>query len=62
MSSKEVIEKVQIYNLLGQNVTTKINLLKQPEVKVNTASFNKGIYIVRVKNSNGSFTKKININ
>ncbi|WP_158838360.1 T9SS type A sorting domain-containing protein [Polaribacter sp. L3A8] len=62
ISSNEVLDEVQIYNLLGQNVASKKNALKQAEVKINTANLKKGIYIVRIRNSNGSFTKKISIN
>ncbi|QXP62528.1 T9SS type A sorting domain-containing protein [Polaribacter sp. HaHaR_3_91] len=61
ISSKEILDEVQIYNLLGQNVVSKKNTLKQSEIKMNTTNFKKGIYIIRVRNSNGSFSKKISV-
>ncbi|WP_166387323.1 T9SS type A sorting domain-containing protein [Polaribacter sp. 11A2H] len=61
ISSKEILEDVQVYNLLGQNVASKKNHLKETEVKVNILNLKKGIYIIRVRNSKGSFSKKISV-
>ncbi|KGL64033.1 WD40/YVTN repeat protein-like-containing domain protein [Polaribacter sp. Hel1_85] len=60
--SNDLLDEVLIYNILGQKVTDVKNPKSLSEIKINTASFQKGIYIVKVKNLIGSFTKKIIIN
>ncbi|WP_299063224.1 beta-propeller fold lactonase family protein [uncultured Polaribacter sp.] len=63
VSSNDLLEQVSIYNILGQNVATiNNNSLKEPEVKVNTTNFKKGIYIVKAKSTKGNITQKIIIN
>ncbi|WP_299063221.1 beta-propeller fold lactonase family protein [uncultured Polaribacter sp.] len=59
VSSKDLLEQVSIYNILGQNVATINNSLKEPEIKVNTTNLKSGIYIVKAKNSKGNFTQKV---
>ncbi|ARV14510.1 T9SS type A sorting domain-containing protein [Polaribacter sp. SA4-12] len=62
ISSKYLIDEVFIYNLLGQNVITINNSLKESKMKINTTNLKKGIYVVKVKSLKGSFTQKIIIN
>ncbi len=62
ISSKDVLEEVFIYTILGQNIEHFKNALKTSEIKINTFNYQKGIYLIKVNSSKGNFTKKIIIN
>ncbi|MDR1654326.1 MAG: T9SS type A sorting domain-containing protein [Prevotellaceae bacterium] len=51
------IKNVKIYNINGHNVFSAQNISK-----INTSTFNAGIYFVKINTENGTFTKKIIIN
>ncbi|MEE9408554.1 MAG: beta-propeller fold lactonase family protein [Polaribacter sp.] len=62
ISSENLIDEVFIYNLLGQSIITKNNYFKKSKININTTHFKKGIYVIKAKNSKGSFSQKISIN
>jgi hypothetical protein len=57
-SSLNTIEKVEIFNLLGQKVTEKTDF-KNNEEGINVATLKKGVYVVKVKIENSIGTYKI---
>lgn len=61
ISSENLLDKIEIYNLLGQKMYSLNNSLGLREIKINSTHFKKGIYIIKAKNSLGVITKKIRI-
>jgi hypothetical protein len=61
ISSKSMIdiEKVMIYNLIGQKIKTVKYFRKITEVSINTNTIKEGIYIIRVKTSLNELPYKI---
>ncbi|MBQ4205847.1 MAG: T9SS type A sorting domain-containing protein, partial [Bacteroidales bacterium] len=55
----EDIEIVEIYNSLGQRVLAVEGVAEKTSIDV--ASFDNGVYVVRVVGSNGISTKKVSI-
>jgi hypothetical protein len=53
-SGKASIQEVEIYNLLGQRVATENTTISKTEVKVNLNEQQKGVYLVRIKDQNGT--------
>ena len=56
-----VINKIEIYNLLGQKVIHSINKNNQNEINLSVNHLLKGIYLVKMYVENNIYTKKINI-
>jgi choice-of-anchor B domain-containing protein len=54
IGNNKIVESVQVYSILGQKIIDKKNL-KRPNYVLNTANFNKGIYLIKI---NGKMTKK----
>lgn len=60
LSNNILIEKVQLYNLLGQKITQwNVDSINQSTIKFNTSEMSTGTYIVKVMTDNGVVTKKI---
>lgn len=54
------VQKVTIYNILGQSISTwKIENQDQQNIQQPIKNLSSGIYIAKVKTSNGDFSKKI---
>lgn len=60
-STSQKIEKISIYNVLGQSVINFINEDALSEIKLNTTSLQTGVYIVHVTTEQGVFNKKVKI-
>ena len=57
------VEKVTLFNILGQSVATwKIENQEQQNIQIPIKSVNAGVYIAKIKTSNGTISKKIIIN
>ena len=57
------VEKVTLFNILGQSVATwKIENQEQQNIQIPIKSVDAGIYIAKIKTSNGTISKKIIIN
>jgi hypothetical protein len=57
------VEKVNIYNLLGQNlIKLKVENQDQKNIQLPIQINNKGVYIAKIKTSNGNTSKKLIIN
>jgi 3-deoxy-D-arabino-heptulosonate 7-phosphate (DAHP) synthase len=55
-----VVEKVTLFNILGQSITTwKIENQEQQNIKIPIKNLSSGIYVAKVKTSNGDISKKI---
>lgn len=54
------VEKVTFYNILGQSISScKIENKDQENIRIPIKNLNSGIFIAKVKTSNGDFNKKI---
>lgn len=54
------VEKVSFYNILGQTISSyKIENNDQENIRIPIKNLSSGIYIAKVKTSNGDFNKKI---
>jgi beta-glucanase (GH16 family) len=58
ISSKDVIDNLELYNAIGQLVLQK----RQPGKQLNIEDLNSGIYMLKIYSKNASTTKKIVIN
>ena len=58
-SSSVLIEKVEVYNLLGQDVLLHENSTKIARIAVSSEHLKNGVYIVKVKTDKGILNKKI---
>jgi LEA14-like dessication related protein len=57
------VEKVTLFNILGQSVATwKIENQEQQNIQIPIKSISAGVYIAKIKTSNGNMSKKIIIN
>jgi hypothetical protein len=57
------VEKVTLFNILGQSISTwKIENQEQQNIQIPIKSISSGIYIAKVKTSEGEVSKKIIIN
>ncbi|MFM9824692.1 LamG-like jellyroll fold domain-containing protein, partial [Flavobacterium sp.] len=57
------VEKVIIYNLLGQNIASmKVENQDQKNIQLPIKSISAGVYIAKIKTSNGSISKKFIVN
>lgn len=55
-----IIEKVTLFNVLGQSISTwKIENQDQQNIQIPIKNLSSGIYVAKVKTSNGDFSKKI---
>jgi len=56
----ETVQKVTLFNVLGQSIATwKIENQDQQNIQIPIKNVSSGIYIAKVKTSNGDFSKKI---
>jgi hypothetical protein len=54
------VEKVTLFNVLGQSISTwKIENQDQQNIQIPIKNLSSGIYVAKVKTSNGDFSKKI---
>ena len=54
------VEKVTLFNVLGQSVSTwKIENQDQQNIQIPVKNMSSGVYVTKVKTSNGDFSKKI---
>lgn len=54
------VQKVTLFNILGQSISTwKIENQNQQNIQLPIKNLSSGIYIAKVKSSNGDFSKKI---
>lgn len=60
-SKLHTIEKITMYNLLGQQIINYKNTDKASEIRINTKPLEQGIYIVKVSSKKGNITKKISV-
>jgi hypothetical protein len=59
-SSDSTIQKVTLYNLLGQSIaTSQVDNLDQNNIQITYNNLNDGIYIAKLTTSNGEISKKI---
>jgi hypothetical protein len=59
-SIKSTIEKVTLYNILGQSISTwKIENQEQQNIKIPMKSVSSGVYIAKLKTSDGEISKKV---
>ena len=57
------VEKVSLYNVLGQSISSwKIENQEQQNIRIPIKNLSSGIYIAKVKTTNGESSKKIIIN
>jgi hypothetical protein len=61
-NNNQVIDKVELYNLLGQKVKTWKNIETKFETRISTNNLASSIYIVKVFTDKGISSKKISIN
>ena len=61
-NNNQLIEKVEIYSLLGQKVTTWKNIETKFENRISTSKLASSIYIIKVFTDNGIISKKISVN
>ena len=55
-----IIDKVSLYNILGQSVFTyKVENQDQQNIKIPIKSASSGVYIAKIKTSNGEISKKV---
>ena len=62
VNSKDILESVYIYNLLGQNIFKTKNIKELDDFSINTKEYKSGVYLIKVKTTKGYFSKKIIIN
>ena len=60
-NNNQLIDKVEIYNLLGQKVKALKNIETKFENRISTNSLASSIYIVKVFTDKGIFSKKVSI-
>ena len=54
------VEKVELFNILGQSIASwKTENLDQQNIQIPIKSISSGIYIAKVKTTNGELSKKI---
>jgi hypothetical protein len=59
-SIKATIEKVTLYNILGQSISTwKIENQEQQDIKIPIKTVSSGVYIAKLKTSDGEISKKV---
>ena len=57
------VEKVTLFNILGQSLATwKVENQEQQNIQIPVKNINAGVYIAKIKTSNGNMSKKIIIN
>jgi hypothetical protein len=57
------VEKVIVYNILGQNITSmKVGNQDQKNIQLPIKSISDGVYIAKIKTSNGDLSKKFFVN
>jgi hypothetical protein len=62
-STDAPVQKVILFNILGQSISTwKIENQNQQNIQLPIKNLNSGIYIAKVKTSNGDVSKKIIVN
>ncbi|WP_405604475.1 beta-propeller fold lactonase family protein [Polaribacter sp. Asnod1-A03] len=61
-SSSILVNEVVVFNLLGKEITRKINIENTLELRLMGASLKTGVFIVKAKTDKGIITKKIIIN
>lgn len=54
-----IIDTVEIYSLLGQNLHQFYNSEQVPEILLSTKGFRSGVYIIRITTSKGTLAKKV---
>ncbi len=59
VKSDEIIKKIEIYNLIGQKIETFENC--EMQLNINISNYNNGLYILKIKTSEGEITKKVNV-
>lgn len=57
-TSGPVIQHVEIYNVLGENIYTETYLKQQPLNEIDLSNFQKGVYFVKVNFQNGNSEMK----
>jgi len=57
-SNGEIIQTIEFFNVLGEKVF-KVSGVNSSEFKLNLESFAKGIYFIKIDDSNSNFIKKI---
>ena len=57
-SNSNEVKSVQLYNILGQEVLN-LTVKNQKQTQIPLTIINSGVYVVKVKTTNGDFTKKI---
>ncbi|WP_347174420.1 T9SS type A sorting domain-containing protein [Polaribacter uvawellassae] len=60
-NNNQVVNKIELYNLLGQKVTTWKNIETKFENRISTNNLASSIYIVKVFTEKGVFSKKISV-
>ena len=61
-NNNQSIDKIEVYNLLGQIVTTWKNIETKFENRISTKNLAASIYIIKVFTDNGIISKKISVN
>ena len=55
---KQTIEKISIYDVLGNTLFTNSKLQDEANIKIDFSSFSKGVYILEIENKNHSVSRK----
>jgi hypothetical protein len=59
ISSQNLIQKIEIYNLLGERI--QLCEPNQTNYNISVNDFNNGLYLIKIKTHKGETVKKINI-
>lgn len=55
---KQTIEKISIYDALGNTLFTNSKLQEEANINIDLSSFSKGIYVIEIENKNHSVLRK----
>ena len=51
---QQTIEKISIYDVLGNTLFTNSKLQDEANIKIDFSSFSKGVYVLEIENKNHS--------
>jgi CubicO group peptidase (beta-lactamase class C family) len=57
-NGKQTIEKISIYDVLGNTLFTNSKLLDEANINIDFSSFSKGVYVLEIENKNHSVSRK----